>query len=77
MTARQAALLLVGVALVRGALVALVIPPFHGADEQAHFDYAERLLEARALPEPYPCQEYSPELRAALHQLVEPINFHP
>ena len=78
MTPARGALLVAAVALARGLLVAWVIPPFHGVDEPAHFDYAQRLLEARALPEPTAgCDELSPEVKAAVVALVEPINFRP
>lgn len=75
---RKALWLVAALAIVRGLLIAVVIPPFHGVDEQAHFDYVERLVEARALPETAPgCAFGSDELRSAVRQLVEPANFHP
>ena len=78
MSVRWTVALLCAAALARGVLVALVIPPFHGVDEQAHFDYVERLAEARALPEVrLDCAALSPEVRAAVQQLVEPVNFRP
>ena len=50
MTLPRAALLVAAVALARSAVIAAVIPPFHGPDEAAHFDYVQRLVEARAMP---------------------------
>ena len=78
MTPARGAILVAAVALLRGLLVAVVIPPFHGVDEEAHFDYAQRLLEARALPEPWAgCEPLSAEVRAAVEGLVVPASFHP
>ena len=78
MQARGAAALLVAFALLRGLVVAAVIPPLQGVDEPAHFDYAQRLAESRALPLLGRDRlEFSPEVREAARQLLGGIAFHP
>lgn len=58
-------MLVVGVVLVRGTLLAGFIPPFHGPDEPAHFNYVQRLGEEGTLPVPdIFCQPHSPEAHA-------------
>ncbi|MFL5312694.1 MAG: DUF2142 domain-containing protein [Myxococcales bacterium] len=44
------ALLVAAAALSSSLVTAISTPPFHAFDEQSHFDYAQRLAEALALP---------------------------
>jgi len=67
-----------GIALVRGVLLAGLIPPMNGADEPAHFDYVQRIGEDLRLPITQPgCIGYSAENRAVTSTLNEPIKFRP
>jgi 4-amino-4-deoxy-L-arabinose transferase-like glycosyltransferase len=82
MTARRRTAMGVGVvtalALVRGFLLAGLVPPLQGPDEPAHFDNAQRLAEHGRLPEPRrPCDGFSAETRAAERALLDPIKFRP
>jgi 4-amino-4-deoxy-L-arabinose transferase-like glycosyltransferase len=77
-TARKAAALVVGFSLLRGALFALLVPPLHGVDEPAHFDYVQRLAESGALPlRERDCAQLSLEVRAATNALVVPTQYRP
>lgn len=83
MTWPRAALLAAALFLARQVLVAGLTPALHAPDEQAHFDYAQRLAEQGALPACAPEElrigagAWSPEVRALLVGSVEPIAFHP
>lgn len=66
------------ITLVRGVLLAGLIPPMNIADEPAHFDYAQRLGEDLRLPSREPgCTGYSAENRALTTSLNDPIKFRP
>lgn len=78
LTPKFGALLVATFALARGVFLAVLIGPFHGPDEPAHFDLAQRIAESGALPEPEArCENFSPEVRAFVAVLVDPIAFHP
>ena len=65
-------------AVVRGVLLAGLIPPLNGPDEPAHFDYVQRLAEDFRLPVPKSvCAGYSLENRFLTATLNEPIKFRP
>lgn len=66
-----AAVLVVGVVLVRGPLLAGLIPPFHGPDEPTHFNYVQRLGEGGTLPvlDIY-CTPHSAEAHALIRDVL-------
>ncbi|MCP3138244.1 DUF2142 domain-containing protein [Pyxidicoccus xibeiensis] len=67
-----AAALVVGVVLVRGTLLAGLIPPFHGPDEPAHFNYVQRLGEEGTLPVPdIYCAPHSAEAHTLIRGVLE------
>jgi 4-amino-4-deoxy-L-arabinose transferase-like glycosyltransferase len=71
-------LALVAFTFVRGAFFAGLIPPIHGPDEEAHFDYVQRLAETGRLPDPVePCHSNSAEVNEGTRVLVGPIAFQP
>lgn len=68
------AALVVLLAVLRSTLLAGVIPPLHGPDEPAHFDYVQRIAEHGQMPEQAgECRHYSDELRAL--DVAAVINF--
>jgi hypothetical protein len=70
---QRAAALVAATSLSTGLLWAAVTPPFEGADEPAHFAYAQFLAEDRALPRrDTPLAGgplYSPQLRGAVEEV--------
>jgi 4-amino-4-deoxy-L-arabinose transferase-like glycosyltransferase len=65
------------VAAGHGAFLAALVPPFHSPDEPAHFDYVQRLAEARSLPvKRARCDGFSAELRA-VEEAVHGVAFRP
>lgn len=69
--------LVVLVAIVRGVFIAGLIPPFHGPDEPAHFNYAQRIAEHGQLPEAKLfCTPFSAELSAVTDLLFPGIIFN-
>ena len=80
------ATLVAAVALARGAVLAVLVPPFQAPDEPAHFDYVQRLAEVGRLARPGTpfgrvegaangCDDLSPEAEA-LRALARPSFFH-
>lgn len=79
----RAALLAALLFLAKQLLVSGLTPALHAPDEQAHFDYVQRIAESGQLPR---CEtagllasagSWSPEVRALLAGTVTPIAFHP
>jgi 4-amino-4-deoxy-L-arabinose transferase-like glycosyltransferase len=69
--------LVVAVTASHGAFLAALVPPFQSPDEPAHFDYAQRLAEARRLPEKrVHCPPFSAEVRA-VEAAVHRVAFRP
>src|SRR5512146_2027137 len=67
-------------AATKGIAFSLLVPPFHGPDEPLHFDYVQALAENQTLPPPeVACRGpmFSPEVRAAVVQIVNGVAFHP
>jgi hypothetical protein len=76
---RLVVLLLCGLALLRGVLLAGLIPPMHGTDEPAHWDYVQRIAEAGRLPElrVHCAPLASAETRELRRAFMDGIAFHP
>ncbi len=76
-----AALALAALALSKGVAVSLFVPPFQAPDEPYHFDHVQALAEAGAAPRPDArCRAapmFSPEVRAAVRELLQGVVFHP